>query len=98
MYEQYFLQQRIKSFYFEDGNSEYQLQVGDYGILHHLYYGAPVADTELSDLLIYAERGFSGNPYERWPCGSIPRFLQTGRGAAAALRRRCLRGYRRDRA
>ncbi len=59
-----FYNKESKVFILKTENSEYQLQVGDYGILHHLYYGAPVADTELSDLLIYAERGFSGNPYE----------------------------------
>lgn len=53
-----------KVFSLHTSNSTYQMQVGDYGILYHLYYGAPVEGTEMVDQIIYAERGTSGNPFE----------------------------------
>ena len=53
-----------KVFTLKTKGSEYQIQVGDYGILYHLYYGAPIGGTEAVDQVIYAERGASGNPYE----------------------------------
>ena len=56
--------EQSKVFSLRTKNSEYQLQVGDYGVLFHLYYGAPVGDTELAHLVIGADRGASGNPYE----------------------------------
>ena len=43
-------------------NTTYQMQVDKYGYLLHLYYGARnigFAD----DMLTFADRGFSGNPY-----------------------------------
>lgn len=45
-------------------NSSYQMIVGEYGFLLHLYYGEKIVDTDLSYLLQFADRGFSGNPYE----------------------------------
>ncbi len=59
-----FYNKETKVFSLRTEHSEYQMQVIDYDILVHLYYGALVGDTELTDQLIYAERGFSGNPYE----------------------------------
>ena len=45
-------------------NSMYQMQVGEYDTLLHLYYGAEVGDTEISHRIVKRDRGFSGNPYE----------------------------------
>ena len=44
-------------------HSTYQMQANQYGHLLHLYYGARTAG-EMDYLLSYADRGFSGNPYE----------------------------------
>ncbi|MDO4805341.1 MAG: alpha-galactosidase [Lachnospiraceae bacterium] len=44
-------------------NSTYQFKVGRYGHLLHLYYGRRMAGTA-DFLLVPADRGFSGNPYE----------------------------------
>lgn len=44
-------------------NSTYQMQVGKYGHLLHLYYGSRI-DENMDYLLTYYDRGFSGNPYE----------------------------------
>jgi alpha-galactosidase len=50
-------------FLLQTENSTYQLQVGKYGHLLHLYYGSRVEDN-MDYLLTYDNRGFSGNPYE----------------------------------
>lgn len=42
----------------------YQMQVVEGDILLHLYYGK-AAEGDMSYLLQYADRGFSGNPYEQ---------------------------------
>jgi len=42
----------------------YQMQVADGGILLHLYYG-PETHADMGYLVRTADRGFSGNPYER---------------------------------
>ena len=44
-------------------NTTYQMQVDKYGFLLHLYYGRRTKGT-MEYLLIYADRGFSGNPYD----------------------------------
>ena len=44
-------------------NTTYQMAVGAYGQLLHLYYG-PRLDGDMRYLLTYYDRGFSGNPYE----------------------------------
>lgn len=44
-------------------NSTYQIKVGRYGHLLHLYYGSKAND-DMDYLLTYMDRGFSGNPYE----------------------------------
>ncbi len=44
-------------------NSTYQMGIGRYGYLLHLYYGNRT-DGDMSYLLTYADRGFSGNPHE----------------------------------
>lgn len=42
----------------------YQMKVGDYGILLHLYYGAKVEDCTMDYLQHRKDVGFSGNPYD----------------------------------
>lgn len=44
-------------------NTTYQIGISDFGFLHHLYYG-PRTKCDMSYLLQYYDRGFSGNPYE----------------------------------
>jgi alpha-galactosidase len=44
-------------------NTTYQMGVGPYGHLLHLYYGKK-AKGDFSSLLTYYDRGFSGNPYD----------------------------------
>ncbi len=44
-------------------NTTYQMKIDSYGCLLHLYYGAAVREN-MEYLLVYADRGFSGNPYE----------------------------------
>ena len=52
-----------KIFSLHTEQSTYQMQVGPFGHLIHLYYGKKVNDN--TDYLItYLDRGFSGNPYE----------------------------------
>ena len=44
-------------------SSTYQMQVDQYGFLLHLYYGRKTEGC-MDYLLTYADRGFSGNPYD----------------------------------
>ena len=44
-------------------NTTYQMKVGRYGHLLHLYYGRRLA-ADMSYLLTFYDRGFSANPYE----------------------------------
>lgn len=44
-------------------NTSYQMQVDAYNVLLHLYYGKKTA-ASMDYLLTYADRGFSGNPYD----------------------------------
>jgi alpha-galactosidase len=44
-------------------NTTYQMAIGKYGFLLHLYYGKKIQG-DMSYLLTYADRGFSGNPYD----------------------------------
>lgn len=44
-------------------NTTYQIGISDYGYLLHLYYG-PRTECDMSYILQYFDRGFSGNPYE----------------------------------
>lgn len=47
-------------------HSTYQMQVDKYGFLLHLYYGRKTQGTT-EYVLTYADRGFSGNPYDVGP-------------------------------
>ncbi len=45
-------------------HTTYQMKVGRYDILKHLYYGKRVEGSTMDYLLWYPDVGFSGNPYE----------------------------------
>lgn len=53
-------------FTFHTRHSTYQMQVDKYGFLLHLYYGRKTQGTT-EYVLTYADRGFSGNPYDVGP-------------------------------
>ena len=53
-----------KVFVLRTQNSMYQMQIGKYDTLVHLYYGADIGDTEATHRIVCLDRGFSGNPYE----------------------------------
>lgn len=52
-----------KTFTLHTKNTTYQMQADQYGYLLHLYYGKRTGGC-MDYLLTYADRGFSGNPYE----------------------------------
>lgn len=56
--------EQTKVFTLQTENTAYQMKVGEYGVLLHLYYGERIEDCDLSYLIMRADRGFSGNPYE----------------------------------
>ncbi len=53
-----------KLFTIHTAGSTWQMKVGRYGHLLHVYYGKKVEDTDLSYLIREMDRGFSGVPYE----------------------------------
>lgn len=57
---------KTRTFTLHTCNTTYQMQVDKYGFLLHLYYGRKT-DGVMDYLLTYADRGFSGNP---WDVGS----------------------------
>lgn len=52
-----------KTFTLHTKDSTYQMQVDPFGFLLHLYYGRKAKGC-MDYLLTYADRGFSGNPYD----------------------------------
>ena len=52
-----------KIFSLQTKNSTYQMQIDRFGVLVHLYYGSRM-ESPMDYLLTYADRGFSGNPYD----------------------------------
>lgn len=56
-------QEQDRLFTIHTEHTTYQMKVDPYGYLLHLYYGGKV-DGSMDYLLTYADRGFSGNPYE----------------------------------
>ena len=56
-------QEENRTFTLHTQHSTYQMQVDKYGFLLHLYYGKK-AEGCMDYLLTYADRGFSGNPYD----------------------------------
>ena len=53
-----------KVFTLNTKNTTYQMKVGAYGFLLHLYYEKRIGEDEMDYLLQPCDRGFSGNPYE----------------------------------
>lgn len=53
-----------KLFTIHTAHSTWQMKVGRYGHLLHIYYGRKVEDTDLSYLVREMDRGFCGVPYE----------------------------------
>ena len=51
-------------FTLQTAGSTYQMMVGRYNILQHLYYGRKVEGSTMDYLLWSSDSGFSGNPYE----------------------------------
>ena len=45
-------------------NTSYQMQVGKFNVLLHLYYGAPIGETEGADREVFLDRGFSPNYFD----------------------------------
>lgn len=56
--------EQTKVFTLQTKNTSYQMKVGKYGFLWHLYYGKKINPFDTSYLIKFADRGFSGNPYE----------------------------------
>lgn len=44
--------------------TEYQIKIGEYGMVLHTYYGAGTGGADMSYLIKEMDRGFSGNVYE----------------------------------
>ncbi|NLF20568.1 MAG: alpha-galactosidase [Clostridiaceae bacterium] len=53
-----------KTFTLHTRNSSYQMKVDEQGRLLHTYYGSKSDSSDLSYLIAYGDRGFSGNPHE----------------------------------
>ena len=56
-------QEEKKIFTLHTKQTTYQFKVDCYGFLIHLYYGKKIQG-EMDYLLTFADRGFSGNPYD----------------------------------
>ena len=54
----------INLFSLQTCHSTYQMLVGPYGFLLHLYYGAKIENQNLGYLIQQQDRGFSGNPFD----------------------------------
>lgn len=57
-------QKETNIFHLQTKNTAYQMKVAEYGVLLHNYYGQKLGEGDLSYLIMRADRGFSGNPYE----------------------------------
>lgn len=51
-------------FTLQTDHSMYQMKADKYGVLLHTWFGVKSSDFDYSYLITYADRGFSGNPYE----------------------------------
>lgn len=58
-----FFSEQDRTFTIHTRNTTYQMQIDRYGFLLHLYYGRR-SEGCMDYLLTYADRGFSGNPYD----------------------------------
>ena len=52
-----------KVFTLHTKTSMYQMQVGQYGTLLHLYYGADLGDAWVNRSIVNNDKGFSFKPY-----------------------------------
>ena len=59
-----YIDEQKKLFTLSTNNTSYQMMVDKYLVLNHLYYGKNIGREDMSYLLDYQDRGFSGNPYE----------------------------------
>ncbi len=59
-----YFNESTRQFILRTDSSSYQMQIGKFGYLFHLYYGKRVEEMDLSYLLREVGRAFSGNPYE----------------------------------
>lgn len=57
------VREKERHFSIRTANTEYQFQADSFGVLKHLWYGAPV-HTNMEYLLDYPDVGFSGNIYD----------------------------------
>lgn len=53
-----------RTFTLETKKSTYQMKVDEHGVLLHTYYGKRMTAVDLSYMISYKDRGFSGNPYD----------------------------------
>lgn len=51
-------------FTLQTDHSMYQMKADKYGVLLHTWFGVKSSDFDYSYLITYADRGFSGNPYD----------------------------------
>lgn len=59
-----YIDEQKKLFTLSTKNTSYQMMADKYLVLNHLYYGESIGQDDMSYLLDYQDRGFSGNPYE----------------------------------
>ena len=59
-----YIDEQKKLFTLSTNNTSYQMMADKYLVLNHLYYGENIDQEDMSYLLDYQDRGFSGNPYE----------------------------------
>ncbi len=59
-----YIDEQKKLFTLSTKNTSYQMMADKYLVLNHLYYGENIGQDDMSYLLDYQDRGFSGNPYE----------------------------------
>lgn len=59
-----YIDEQKKLFTLSTKNTSYQMMADKYLVLNHLYYGENIGQEDMSYLLDYQDRGFSGNPYE----------------------------------
>ena len=69
-------------FSLETKNTLYQMKEDEIGLLRHLYYGKKT-NTDMTYLIRQADRGFSGNPYEKkqersYSTDTLPQEYSTG--------------------
>lgn len=56
-------EQESRTFTLYTDRTSYQMQVDEYGYLHHLYYGKSTGGSNMEYIHYYSDCGFSANPY-----------------------------------